>query len=240
VIVDADGTYNKVINGVTPVGATTPMLASEYTLKLTSAHQLQLMGLRPAAAYAQQNSITFGANDVWSSTGFVPVGTAGTPFSGSFIGTALPNGSQTVCPIVSGGCTITGLTINSASTSVGMFGTVNAAGAISGVRLLNATVSGVGSVGAVVGSNAGSLVFSSSSGAVSSSAASGSYGAGGIVGENTGTVDRVFSTATVTAVGGGNSLLAGGVIGDNQAGGTLSNAYAASTGTISASGFSGG
>ena len=235
VLVDDNGSYNNASGS----GATTPMLASEYALKVTSGHQLQLMGLNPAGAYVMQNSIRFSSSDVWSATGFIPVGTPGSAFSGSFIGSALFSGSQNICPAASGGCTISNLTINSTQTTpVGLFGTVATGASLSGVRLLNATVTGAGSVGAVVGSNAGSLIFSSSTGAVTSThAGSTAYGVGGVAGENSGSMDRVFSMATVTGTAGAY-MLAGGVIGINS--GSLSNAYAASLGSISSGGFAGG
>ena len=242
VLVDVDGSYNNA-GGAT--SATYPMLASEYNLKISSTHQLQLMGLDPTASYVLQNSLRFTTTDVWASPGFVPVGTVALPFSGRFTGSALSSGSQLICPSYSGGCTISGLTINSSLTDpVGLFGTVSSTGVISGVRLLNANVSGAGTVGAVVGANAGNLTFSSSSGSVSSSnTTTTTYGVGGIVGQNnsTGTIDRVFSVATVTGNGAGaTNMLVGGVVGNNN-GGTLSNAYAAGTGTlIRSSGFAGG
>ncbi|WP_322992219.1 YDG domain-containing protein [Limnohabitans sp.] len=238
VLVDADGSYN---NALGATGASYPMLASEYNLKVSSGHQLQLMGLKPSVSYALQNSISFGSTDVWDSAGFIPVGTTNSPFTGSFTGSALFSGSQTICPAASGGCTISDLTINSTQARpVGLFGTVGSGATLAGIRLLNANVTGVESVGAVVGSNAGTLSFSSSTGTVSSTNSTNTgYGVGGIVGENTGAVDRVFSMATVTGTLGAN-MLAGGVIGFNQTGGTLSNAYAASLGSISSGGFAGG
>ena len=238
VLVDADGTYN---NNSGATGATYPMLASEYALKVTSGHQMQLMGLNTAATYSLQNSINFSGSDVWSGAGFVPVGTPAQPFTGTFIGSALSSGSQAACPAASGGCTISNLTINSTQPApVGLFGTVDAAATLSGIRLLQANVTGIQSVGAVVGSNAGTLSFSSSTGTVTSSNSSGTgYGVGGVAGVNTGAVDRVFSTATVTGTAGAN-MLVGGVIGDNQTGGTLSNAYASSLVAISSGGYAGG
>ncbi len=238
VLVDADGSYNNA-SGAT--GASYPMLASEYNLKVSSGHQLQLMGLKPSVSYALQNSISFGSTDVWDSAGFIPVGTTNAPFTGNFTGSALFSGSQTICPAASGGCTISDLTINSTQARpVGLFGTVGSGATLTGIRLLNANVTGVQSVGAVVGSNAGTLSFSSSTGAVTSTnSTTTGYGVGGIVGENTGAVDRVFSMATVTGAAGAY-MLAGGVIGFNQTGGTLSNAYAASLGSISSGGFAGG
>jgi hypothetical protein len=54
VLVDLNGTLNNA-GGV--AGATSPMLASEYTTRIDNAHQLQLMAMNTAATYALGQSI---------------------------------------------------------------------------------------------------------------------------------------------------------------------------------------
>jgi len=110
VIVDTNGTLNNASGS----GATTPMLASEYSQQIRTLHQLELMNMVPASSYQLENNIDASptssttGSDVFGSAGFVRVGGSSTPFSGSF------NGN---------GHAISNLTINDATnTNVGLFG----------------------------------------------------------------------------------------------------------------------
>ncbi|MHB8370295.1 MAG: two-partner secretion domain-containing protein [Leptospirales bacterium] len=110
VIVDTNGTLNNASGS----GATTPMLASEYSQNIRTLHQLELMNMAPMASYQLENNLgasptsSTTGGDVFGSAGFVRVGGSSTPFSGSF------NGN---------GHAISNLTINDATnTNVGLFG----------------------------------------------------------------------------------------------------------------------
>ena len=77
VMLDTDGTLNNANSGV---GATLPMLASEYQTTIQNPHQLQLMVLAPAANYTLGRSIdasaTGNSSDIWDIAGFIPVAPA--------------------------------------------------------------------------------------------------------------------------------------------------------------------
>jgi hypothetical protein len=96
VMVNVDGTIN---NAGGALGATRPMLASEYSTTINNAHQLQLMSMAPAASYTLGQNInaaaTGTAKDVWSST-FIPVGHVGTKFTGTFDGQGHTIGGLTI------------------------------------------------------------------------------------------------------------------------------------------------
>ena len=94
VMVDVDGTLN---NAGGAAGATFPMLAFEYSTTINNAHQLQLMAMKLAASYTLGQNINASATgngtDVWGSSGFVPIGSSSTPFTGTFdgLGNAISN-----------------------------------------------------------------------------------------------------------------------------------------------------
>ncbi|MDC8757835.1 GLUG motif-containing protein [Janthinobacterium fluminis] len=214
VIVDAKGTLNNA--GDNP-GATAPMLLSEYRNHVRNAHQLQLMLLAKDASYTLGASIDAAATagrDVWSASGFVPVGRdnrdnqAGNAdehaFGGSFDGN---------------GHTINALTINSPERDyVGLFGYTSPTSVIRNVGLLDAMVTGHFATGALAGSSAGLVSNSHASGEVHGTGRS----TGGLVGENFhGTVERSHATATVN----GADNRTGGLVGENFQG-TISDSYA--------------
>src|SRR5690606_32370318 len=122
-------------------GETRPFGAWEHSTTITNAHQLQLMAFDLNANYTLASDIDLGAalaqpGGMWSGRGFLPVGTFGNPFAGSFDGQ---------------GHVIAGLAIDRASTGyVGLFGVVENA-AIRNVGLENADVKGTTAVGALVG-----------------------------------------------------------------------------------------
>ena len=237
-------------------GGSRPMLRSEYSTSIATAHQLQLISLDLSADYTLVGDVdmtsAFVANgggyygDVWDSAGFVTIGTGVDPFTGSLDGLDHE---------------IIGLTVDGGGgTYKGLFGSVNGA-AFSNLSLVNATVTGGGYVGALAGYARGgstftnvhasgsvtassgytgmlvgllagsSMAYSSSSGSVTALDAAGN--AGGLVGQlsSTATLDQVFSTANVR----GNKNL-GGLVGTSQ--GAISNAYAMGSVTGVASGGS--
>ncbi len=235
-------------------GKSRPMLQSEYSTSIATAHQLQLMSLDVGADYTLVGDIdmtsAFVANgggyygDVWGNAGFVTIGTGADPFTGSLDGLDHE---------------ISGLTVNGGGgTYKGLFGSVRGA-SFSNLGLVDATVTGGAYVGALAGYawdgstftnvhaggsvtassgytgmlvgslNGGSMTYSSSSGAVTALDTAGN--AGGLVGQTTGTtvLDNVFSTANVR----GNRNL-GGLVGTSR--GAISNAYAMGSVTGVASG----
>jgi len=202
VIVDVDGTLN---NAGGAAGATSPLLASEYSTSIDTGHQLQLVAMNLSANYTLQSSLDLAATgsggDVWGSAGFAPLGTIDSPFRGQF------NGD---------GELISNLTIREPSaTDVGLFGHTSTTATLLDVGLVDSSVSGFYSVGALIGLNAGVVSQSFATGSVS-----GFNNVGGLAGANAGSIDNSYSTSSVS---GTHSV--GGLVGYNTA--TLVDDYAA-------------
>ncbi|MPS92492.1 YDG domain-containing protein [Comamonas sp.] len=206
VAVSADGTLNG--------GAgTRPMLASEWSTNINSAHQLQLMTMNQSANYTLGSSFsaaTTAANgkDIWGTTGFIPVGTVASAFTGSLDGA---------------GHIISSLNIaKSGTTGVGLFGVLGGGGVIANVGLSGGTIIGGDATGALVGSNGGSI-----SGSFATSTVTGVNNVGGLVGTNmsTGTVKDSYASGSVTG-----SSSAGGLVGSNSGGVATSYANGSVTG----------
>jgi filamentous hemagglutinin family protein len=203
VMVDSNGTLN---NSGGALGATFPMLASEYSTTVNNAHQLQLMAMNLSGTYTLGQNIdasntATALKDIWSTTGgFVPVGNSSTPFTGSFDGL---------------NHTISNLTINLPTTSyVGLFGITPSGSLIQNVGLVGGSVSGGNYyVGFLVGYNNGTISNSYATGAVS-----GSGWDGGLVGANFGSIGTSYATGAVTGSG------VGGLVGENYR--SISNSYA--------------
>jgi hypothetical protein len=176
---------------------------------------------------------------------FVPIGTSGSPFVGTYDG---------------GNFEITGLTIASTNYLIGLYG--KSEGTLQNIKLVGANVYGDGddSVGALVGMNEGSITNSSSSGTVN-----GSHHVGGLVGYNitNGVIADSHSSAITTGsddyVGGlvgknnyhitdsyatglvtGNNSYTGGLVGENSVASAseIKDSYA--TGDVVGEGYSGG
>ena len=119
------------------------------------------------------------------------------------------------------GKTITGLTINSSSRYVGMFGYLN--GEVTKLNLANVDITSswstqpAGSVGAVAGyiKSSSSITGCSVSGSIT---INGAYSqAGGVVGENYGSVSQCqVNELTIAGPSSGNSIYLGGVVGSNS------------------------
>ncbi|NMG36880.1 filamentous hemagglutinin N-terminal domain-containing protein [Azoarcus sp. TTM-91] len=143
--------------------------------------------------------------------GFNPIGTSGTPFSGSLDGQ---------------GHTIGGLTINRAATNgIGLFGVTQGA-TIRDLGLVGGNIAGANRVGALVGF----MQYGSLSGSFATSSVSGDALVGGLVGLNGlagsgGTISTSYAAGAVSAATGA----AGGFVGGNA--GIIMDAYA--TGTVS-------
>ncbi|MDO8041045.1 YDG domain-containing protein [Janthinobacterium sp. SUN137] len=207
VIVSGDGSINGASAG------TRPMLASEWSNTINSTHQLQLMAMNKAASYTLGSSFSAAStaangNDVWGSTGFIPVGTAGSAFTGSLDGT---------------GHIVSNLNIiKSGVAGVGLFGVVGSGGVIANVGLSGGAISGGDNTGALVGMNGGSV-----SGSFATSAVTGANNVGGLVGTSTGTLKDSYASGAVTGSSG-----AGGLVGSNS--GTVATSYA--NGSVSGAG----
>jgi filamentous hemagglutinin family protein len=220
VMVDTDGTLN---NAGGALGATFPMLASEYSTVITNAHQLQLMVMALGASYtlaadidAANTDTSTNLNDVWSTSGgFVPIGSNSANFTGRFDGL---------------GHTISNLTINlPVANGVGLFGFTSANSAIQNVALAGGSVAGGSNTGDLVGQLGGMLYNSYATGDVTGT---GGPQIGGLVGFNiSGTVNNSYATGNVM---GGSSV--GGLVGLNY--GAIANSYA--TGMVSGSNYVGG
>lgn len=230
-------------------GLTRPFLRAENVATITNAHQLQLMGANLGATYSLSKDIDLGelkdASGMWNTaTGFAPVGSGGTPFTGVLKGY---------------GYTINGLMVNNTGlAAVGLFGYLkdavitdvnlsnaaivagsgsfagglageNAGGIISNVYF-SGTVETNGTAGGLVGLNAGSISDSRNAGTVSAGGANSV--AGGVAGSNTGTVSDSYNAGTVS--GSGDSALAGGIAGTNA--GSIARSYNTAEGAVSVSG----
>ncbi len=240
-------------------GQTRPFLTSEAwsigtnQYIVTNAHQLQLIALNLGASYeligsnatldasATEASATTASSDMWTSAGFVPVGSVSTPFTGTFNGQGgvidnlyidLPATHGTGMFVVIGPtATVENLSLNNVSITgpytVGGLAAGNE-GLITNVSL-DGTVAGTGDdssatiVGGLVGINAGTISDSNSSAAVA-----GDNGVGGLVGANdfTGTVNQggaFISPSTGTITG---SFATGNVSGTNEVGGLVGQNFA--------------
>ena len=134
-----------------------------------------------------------------SVTGWAPIGGASNAFTATFDGGAL-------------GFIVSNLTINSSLNRVGLFGETGRRSVIRNVTLEDVNVTGYTSTGALVGRNAGSIIDSSATGAVS-----GTEATGGLVGAilHPGGV-IVGSTAGVQVTGSAPGLFIGGLAGFNK------------------------
>ena len=192
-------------------GSTRPYLAWEAPINnlqsggaylVYTAHQLQLLTVNLGAAYTLGKGIdlaeTQQASGLWNTgQGFVPIGTASRPFTGSLGG---------------GVAGITNLYINTPGLSnVGLFGA--STGSLSGISL-SGNVTGLNQVGLLVGLNQGQV-----SGARLMGAVTGQTNVGGLAGENTSTIQ---STAVNVTTNGATNV--GGLAGYNN-GGTLQTSY---------------
>ena len=193
---------------------------------ITNIYQLELINSNLSGVY------TLGANiDLSSDSSWAPLGSASSPFSGILIGN---------------GYTISGLTINDAtSTDIGLFGATQGA-SISGVKLTDVTIT-TGSTGTIGAASAdiGGLVGDSGNGTkiTNCSTITGSItvtGAnatvGGLVGYNGGTITNSANAVTVTAESGTGSSTTGigGLAGVNAATGSIIGS--ANTGAVTAGG----
>nr|WP_244629527.1 MBG domain-containing protein [Martelella limonii] len=201
-----------------------PILRSEAAapvdgvITVSNLHQLQLVGADLSASYRLSGDIDanatnevsagYNASGIWGAGGFVPIGTSGSAFTGTFDGD---------------GHVISGLTINRPGTDyVGLFGLTNFGSILRNVGLEGGSVSGNGAVGGLVGRN-----YSAISNAYVTGSVSGNVGVGGLAGWNGGTIENINTTGSVSG-----DTYVGGLVGLNNS--TISNAYA--TGSVTGAG----
>ncbi len=193
-------------------GQTRPFLRSEWSQRITNAHQLQLVAMNPSASYTLANNIDLGPtlanpSEMWGPAGFASIaqGTGSDIFTGSLDGQ---------------GFTIANLT-NSAASPGGLFGVIGATGTVQNLTLTNVTINATAngqSIGPVAGINDGTIQnVHVRSGTVNGGSFS-NIVAGGLVGTNTSntTISQSSSFANVTV---GNAP--GGFVGQNFAGGLV-------------------
>jgi filamentous hemagglutinin family protein len=205
-------------------GANQPSALSAAML-VNTATDLQNISQNLSGNYQLSQNI-----DASSIANFVPIGTLDHPFTGSLNG-GDNNGNN--------GNTISNLTINASGTgAVGLFGVIgqssfNCTGAcsfgwVSNINLVNASVTanGASAVGALAGTNYGSIWQSSVTGSVSRTG-EGEGSVGGLIGRNFGSITSSSSGATVTV---GNFANAGGLVGYNDTTGLISSSL--STGSV--------
>ena len=222
--IDADNT--DVVIDYNPVNYDTPtnfsgnvvptngafLQASMLVNNLTELQEIGKDATTLAGSYELNRSINANATSGWNSgAGFVPIGDAANPFTGSFSG---------------GYHTISHLFIDSTADDVGLFGVIGATGGVGDLYLTDASIKGGNYTGALAGLNSGSLNFDSVTGTVT-----GEVYTGGLAGSNSGTLDFDSMNGTVTG-----TAYSGGLIGANLA----AIDYDSSKGTVVGTDYDGG
>ncbi|MGZ3291885.1 MAG: S8 family serine peptidase, partial [Xanthobacteraceae bacterium] len=120
---------------------------------------------------------------------------------------------------------IVNLTIASTAQNVGLFGSIGSTGVVRNLNLIDVTASGLNSqfVGALAGTNAGTISNVSASNVAVSVGSNGN--GGGLVGLNSGNITNAFATGDVTGVAGTNGFTTlGGLAAVNL--GSISSSFA--------------
>ena len=233
-------------------GSTRPFLRMEYSTTITNTHQLQLMAMNLGANYTLANNIAMSelaqASSIWNTTnGFVPVGSSGSPFTGTFNGqnyaissllVYLPNPGSNYVGLFG---SVSGASLSNVSVAgnvtgydyVGaLVGKTNNLSTITNVTS-TASVTGHSFVGGVVGANDPSTINNvSASGTVI-----GATNVGGVVGWNLDSnINGATFSGTVTGLAGSDSV--GGLVGKNSGASNISNVFA--SGSVSGSTNTGG
>jgi len=251
VMVDVNGTLNNA--GFYPtLGATYPMLASEYSTTINNAHQLQLMAMNLGASYTLGSNIsalgtgtTLNASTTTSSTTVIAP-TANLLVGASISGAGIPAGAtissitDATHLVISAAATATGSSVTLQATGNDVWGsagfvpvgnlTTNFTGTFDGLGhtinglTINAPLTdGVGLFGA------GSTTSVISNVGMEGGSVSGRTDVGGLVGYDLSTISNSYATGSVTGTG----SQVGGLVG-LTAGGTISNSYA--TGSVTGTG----
>ncbi len=196
-------------------GQTRPFLRSEYSTIISNDHQLQLTVMDISASYTLAKNITYTA-EMWSSAGFVPIGSTLHPFSGTFEGDRH---------------TIDALTINRPTEDfVGLFGMMTSGSSIRTIGLTDSDIRGRHFVGGLVGYNY--------AGSISDSYVTGSVSGMDYVGEVVGTNNAGMLTGSYASGSVNGRDYVGGLVGWNDASSIISNSYA--TGSVDGNNFVGG
>ena len=218
-------------------GYTRPILQSEYSTSINTAHQLQLINLDPTASYQLAGNVdasgTSIASDVWGTsvgngTGFDPIA-RGSSFTGTF------NGNQNVINNLYMAPT------DNVNTSYGLFSVLGSGGSISNVGIVNGTLTtnvGVAAnLGLLVGfNNPGTTdninnVFAT--GSISYNSTSGATNVGGLFGESINTnITNSYSNVNISNSSTDTGSNTGGLIGSYQGIADLLESY--STGSVTA------
>ena len=182
----------------------------------TTSADLQGMNGGLATNYALGSDIDATATSAWNAgTGFTPIGSLATPFTGTFDGL---------------GHTVSSLTINLTTPDVGLFGVTGSGAVIRNVGLVGGSVTGLAGTGALVGNNGPGTSISNS---YATASVSGAAGTGGLVGSNTtGAISNSYATGNVVGAAG-----TGGLVGSSTTG-AISTSYA--TGDVSGAAGTGG
>lgn len=196
-------------------GQTRPFLRSEYSTIISNDHQLQLAVMDLSASYTLAKNIVYTA-EMWSSAGFVPIGSALHPFSGTFEGDYH---------------TVDALTINRPTEDyVGLFGMTTSSSSIHAIGLTDSDISGRHFIGGLAGYNY--------AGSISDSYVTGSVSGMDYVGEVAGTNDAGMLTGNYASGSVSGRDFVGGLVGWNYASGVISNSYA--TGSVNGNTYVGG
>ncbi len=184
-----------------------PYIISDYSDLVTLS---QLIAEETDAHYAgayyrvSVKSITV---DATGGETFIPIGSEANPFTGNFDGN---------------GVIISGLTVDSNDSYVGLFGYVGADAVISEVGLYKADIAtNFYYAGGIAGYNAGNISSCFVHGSIS-----GLQRVGGIAGYNAGVIENCYSSGAIVPPPGSVAIShAGGLVGEIAAGGALSYSY---------------
>jgi filamentous hemagglutinin family protein len=201
-------------------GVDTASINGTLFTAISSPEQLSLISEAPGGNYDLTSDIDLSSTPNWT-----PIGTSGTPFTGTFDGL---------------GHTISNLT-TSTSGQIGLFGAIGTGGVVENLGITGSSQSISGQIGLLAGSNNGTItntystdgswLVGSNSGTVTNSY---SIGGGGLVGSNSGTITESYSDGIV---GSGGGSIVGGLVDSNS--GSITNTYA--TGIVTTGGsYSGG
>jgi hypothetical protein len=188
---------------------------------ITTVQELQAIGANLDGNFILGNDIEASATATWNNgAGFLPIGRSAAPFKG------LLNGN---------GHVVANLHIKSSAAGVGLFGAVGAGGVVQNLGLVSASITGTttafSAVGAVAGTNAGSLANVYMTGEVLANADL-DESTGGLVGRNNGVIINSYSLGSVAGAD------SGGIAGDNF--GSVASCFATGTVTGGTGGYRGG
>ncbi len=198
-------------------GETRPFLRTEWSSALRNAHQLQLVVMESDAdTYHLTNDIDLShplqegnQAGMWATDASDPADIDGKGFDpiASFGGTLDGNGYA-----------VSNLIIDRSTNTVGLFGKIKSGATVRRIALAEGRVHGGDTVGALAGSNAGTVAEASTTTTVT-----GSDTVGGLVGENNGGgVRDAYARADVDGMD-----TIGGLVGANRDGGSITRAYVA-------------